>query len=58
MGVDVNVRSTGDVTALMFAVSRGLENIAKLLIDAGADVNIRVTDISATPSAEVIFHKP
>merc|ERR1719367_281108 len=42
---DVNVRATQHgQTALMLAVSHGRLNMAKLLVEAGADINIRDED--------------
>ena len=42
---DVNVRATQHgQTALMLAVSHGRLSMAKLLVEAGADINIRDED--------------
>ncbi len=49
-GVDLNVRfdlgASRDITPLYFAVLMGSHEIAKLLIDAGADVDINFTGLN------------
>ncbi len=48
-GVDVNTKFRYGATALSYAADRGHLDVAKLLVDRGADVNARDTFYNATP---------
>ena len=48
-GVDVNSKTDYGATALLFACDRGNEPIVKLLLEAGADPNIKDSFYNATP---------
>ena len=43
MGADVNIKAEEGITALMEASSGGNAEVVKLLLDKGADVNIKTT---------------
>ena len=47
--VDVNAKTPYSATALSFACSRGHAEVAKLLLDAGADANVNDNFYGATP---------
>ncbi len=48
-GADVNARNNRSVTPLHFAATNGHEEIARLLIAEGANVNVNMGDYSWTP---------
>lgn len=50
-GVDVNARNEYGATALMFAADRGNEAIGQILLDAGADPQIKDRFYNSTPVA-------
>jgi ankyrin repeat protein len=45
-GVDINIKSNGGYTSLIFAARNGNVKVAKVLLDCGADVNI--TDVEGS----------
>jgi ankyrin repeat protein len=49
-GADVNAKSAYGATPLFFACDRGSAEVVKVLLDAGADPNIRDTFYKATPT--------
>ncbi|MGH9840969.1 MAG: ankyrin repeat domain-containing protein [Blastocatellia bacterium] len=49
-GADVNAKSPYGATPLFFACDRGSVEVVKILLDAGADPNVRDTFYKATPS--------
>jgi ankyrin repeat protein len=57
-GVDVNFKDPEGMTPLMFAVQLTTPDIATLLIDAGANVNVKndygKTALNLAPSPEII----
>lgn len=53
-GANVNAEDMGK-TVLLFAVSNGNVEVAKALIAAGADVNLRGTSYQRTPLSEAVF---
>jgi outer membrane protein assembly factor BamB len=59
-GVDVNAQNEYGATALMFAADRGNETIGQLLLDAGADPQIKDSFYNSTPLAwaNMNGHKP
>jgi ankyrin repeat protein len=48
-GADVNARDRGGHTSLHWACSYGRVNIARFLLEHGADPNVRETDYGRTP---------
>ena len=42
------------ITALMFAVGKGMEEIAQLLIDNGADINLQNIDDKQGKSGKLV----
>ena len=47
LGADMNVRSTGGFSALLFAVRAGKLDAVKALLDAGADINEAIQPVAA-----------
>jgi outer membrane protein assembly factor BamB len=55
-GIDVNTKNRYGATALSFAADKGYVEIAKLLIEKGADVNVTDTFYKSTPLAWATFN--
>jgi ankyrin repeat protein len=55
-GADVNAKSPYGATPLFFACDRGNAEVVKILLDAGADPNIRDTFYKATPVTWALQH--
>lgn len=55
-GADVDAQSRYGVTALSFAADRGHEEIVKILLDKGADVELADTFYQMTPVARALFN--
>jgi uncharacterized protein len=57
-GIDLNVQSKNDQTALMLAVGRNDEKTVELLLQSGADTKIKdVIDMTAFMYAEILKYK-
>ncbi len=56
-GANVNAKSPYGVTPLGFACSRGSVEIAKLLLDSGAEVNVTDTFYKTTPFGMIMMGK-
>jgi outer membrane protein assembly factor BamB len=55
-GVDVNAKNRYGATALSFAADKGHVEIARVLIDKGADINVKDTFYQSTPLEWAVFN--
>jgi hypothetical protein len=56
-GVDVNAKTRYGATALSFACEKGYVELAKLLIERGADVNVKDTFYEETPLGWALYRE-